>query len=400
MKAKLLLALITFGASSLISNAQQIIDNDLQIGQNLAKFQTGFGKKLYLAGTHDNADFMWIAKYNRASNQTDLRVNIGDDAGGEDRFVVGNIISRQTNWRDLFVVLNNGNVGIGTSNPVGTLHLNATSPVLAMTYPEGGYAAIRGNNQVWVMGITGKQGFEDVSLGSNSGEGQRTLTLAAGGTTRLKILANGNIGIGTSTPTAKLEVNGTTKTGFLNCSDISLNTTKSVLARLFEGNNDGEGTYLGVKSYNTQPVSTKMFSLEHKFYGRLNSSIDFYRGGSMTGGYIGFTVNNGTQMGRLNSNGLEIAGTIKAREIKVEVNAGADHVFKPAYNLRNLNEVEAFVKENNHLPDIPSEKEMQENGLSVNEFQIKLLQKIEELTLYTIEQNKRINQLEEALLNK
>jgi hypothetical protein len=97
---------------------------------------------------------------------------------------------------------------------------------------------------------------------------------------------------------------------------------------------------------------------------------------------------------------LEVAGTIRAREVKVEVNAGADHVFKPDYNLLKLEEVEAFVKENKHLPEIPSEKEMQEKGLSVNEFQIKLLQKIEELTLYTIEQNKRIQQLEDALLNK
>jgi hypothetical protein len=393
MKAKLFLALIIFGAGSLISNAQQIIDNDLQVGKDLPTFQTGYGKKLYLSGTHNNTDLMWIARYNRANNQTDFRFNIGDDNSGDDRFVIGNNVSPSTTWRDLFVVSNNGKVGIGTSNPIGTLHLNATSPVLAMTYPEGGSAVIRSNTNVWVMGIQGKVGIEDVSLGTQSGEGQRTLTLAAGGAARLKILANGNIGIGTSTPQAKLDVNGTTKTGFLDCNDITLNSTKSVLARLYEGSTDGEGTYLGVKSYATQPVSTKMFSLEHKFYGYLNSSIDFYRGGSTTGGYIGFTINNGSQMARLNSNGLEVAGIIKAREVKVEVNAGADHVFKSDYNLRKLEEVEAFVKENKHLPEIPSEKEMQEKGLSVNEFQIKLLQKIEELTLYVIDLEKQVKDL-------
>jgi len=85
---------------------------------------------------------------------------------------------------------------------------------------------------------------------------------------------------------------------------------------------------------------------------------------------------------------LDVAGTIRAKEIKVEINAGADHVFKSGYNLKSLTEVESFIMENNHLPEIPSEKQMQQDGLNVNEFQIKLLQKIEELTLYVIELKK------------
>lgn len=87
-------------------------------------------------------------------------------------------------------------------------------------------------------------------------------------------------------------------------------------------------------------------------------------------------------------NKLEVAGTIRAREIKVEITAGADHVFHDSYALRPLFEVEQFVQENKHLPEIPSEKQMQEDGLSINEFQIKLLQKIEELTLYVIDLKK------------
>ncbi len=87
---------------------------------------------------------------------------------------------------------------------------------------------------------------------------------------------------------------------------------------------------------------------------------------------------------------LEVAGTIRAREVKIEVNAGADYVFEKDYELKPLSAVEQFVKENKHLPEIPSEKEMLEKGLSVNEFQIKLLKKIEELTLYIIEQDKKI----------
>jgi len=92
---------------------------------------------------------------------------------------------------------------------------------------------------------------------------------------------------------------------------------------------------------------------------------------------------------------LDVRGKIIANEVEIKVlpKGGADFVFKPEYNLRPLLEVEAFVKENQHLPDIPSEKEMIENGLNINDMQIKLLQKVEELTLYVIEQEKKYNAL-------
>ncbi len=96
---------------------------------------------------------------------------------------------------------------------------------------------------------------------------------------------------------------------------------------------------------------------------------------------------------------LDVAGTIRAKEVKIEMNAGtgADFVFSPDYQLKPLSEVEAFVKENKHLPEIPSENQMVENGLNVNEMQIRLLQKIEELTLYVIEQNKQNKDLQKQI---
>lgn len=210
----------------------------------------------------------------------------------------------------------------------------------------------------------------------------------------------GDVKIGKDTE-RKLDVNGTMRGWTLDCTDTSTSKLKSVLARLSEGNTTGKGTFLGVKSYDSQPIQSKSFSIEHSFYGSLNSSINFYRGSGTTDGTLGIAVNNGTEIARFSSTGLDVGGTIRAREVKIEITAGADHVFKPNYELKPLSEVESFISENNHLPEIPSEKQMQEEGLSVNEFQIKLLQKIEELTLYTIQQNKtiedlnkRINQLE------
>ncbi|GEM_PF-1639493 len=90
---------------------------------------------------------------------------------------------------------------------------------------------------------------------------------------------------------------------------------------------------------------------------------------------------------------LDVKGTVRAKEVKIEMNAGegADFVFEQNYNLRPLSDVEAFIKENKHLPEIPSEKQMIEDGLDMSKIQIKLLQKIEEMTLYIIQQQKQLD---------
>ena len=67
-----------------------------------------------------------------------------------------------------------------------------------------------------------------------------------------------------------------------------------------------------------------------------------------------------------------------------------DYVFNENYVLKPLSEVENFISLNKHLPDIPSANDIKKNGLNIGEIQTKLLQKIEELTLYVIEQERRI----------
>jgi hypothetical protein len=103
------------------------------------------------------------------------------------------------------------------------------------------------------------------------------------------------------------------------------------------------------------------------------------------------------------SNKLDVNGTIRAKEVKVE-SGWADFVFKPDYQLKPLSEVEQFISTNGHLPEIPTEKEVAQNGVSLGEMNAKLLQKVEELTLYIIkqdklneEQNKEIQQLKEQV---
>ena len=94
-------------------------------------------------------------------------------------------------------------------------------------------------------------------------------------------------------------------------------------------------------------------------------------------------------------------GKIVAKEIIVTTSNWADYVFKPNYKLTPLSELELKIKELGHLPGIPSEAEVKQNGVSINEMQVKMLEKIEELTLYMIELQKeneklktKINQIE------
>lgn len=90
---------------------------------------------------------------------------------------------------------------------------------------------------------------------------------------------------------------------------------------------------------------------------------------------------------------LSVGGIAKAEEIIVEENTGADFVFEEDYDLPNLQEVEAHIKKAKHLQGIPTATEMKENGVKVGDLQMKLLQKIEELTLYVIELKKENEKL-------
>lgn len=103
---------------------------------------------------------------------------------------------------------------------------------------------------------------------------------------------------------------------------------------------------------------------------------------------------NQKEIARFTPNGnAAFQGKVEAKNFVVSNTPTADFVFASDYNLKPIQDVEKFISEKNHLPEIPSAKEMSENGVEIGNFQIKLLQKIEELTLYLISQNKEIENL-------
>lgn len=90
---------------------------------------------------------------------------------------------------------------------------------------------------------------------------------------------------------------------------------------------------------------------------------------------------------------IKVNGKIYASEVIVQTPPFPDYVFKPDYNLKPLKELENYIKKNNHLPGIPSSEFVAENGVSVGDLGVKLLEKIEELTLYVIELKKENGKL-------
>jgi len=169
---------------------------------------------------------------------------------------------------------------------------------------------------------------------------------------------------------------------------------------------------LGVRAINTTPISSNSFSLEHRFYGQLNSAINFYRGSATTGGFITFATNNGTEAMRIAPNGsvgigtanpqslLSVEGTITSKQMTVTQTGWSDFVFDSAYQRMSLDKIAAYVHQNRHLPGIPSAAQIEQSGLDLAAMQKLQMQKIEDLTLYAIDADKRIKQQDTTIIQQ
>ncbi len=127
-----------------------------------------------------------------------------------------------------------------------------------------------------------------------------------------------------------------------------------------------------------------------------NAAMLFYTNGNnermriLGSGEIGIGTTSPTQK-------LSVKGKILAEEVEVvaDVNTYPDFVFEKDYKLLTINELELFIAKNKHLPEIPTTTQAQENNIKLGEMNTKLLQKIEELTLYIIDLQKQINELKQ-----
>jgi hypothetical protein len=190
------------------------------------------------------------------------------------------------------------------------------------------------------------------------------------------VWTNSNVGIGTSTPTSQLQISGNGAVAE------QISTTGSGLTWLSFSNQYG-WSYAGLLG------TADYFLVNTNSTGNLNLGTN-----SAVKVTIAPTGNVG--IGTANPQYLlSVKGTVGAEEFIVTNTGWSDYVFQPGYRLRPLSEVNAFIQANHHLPDIPSEAEVKEKGVSVGDMQAKLLAKVEELTLHMIQADERNSRLEQ-----
>lgn len=231
------------------------------------------------------------------------------------------------------------------------------------------------NFQTWTGGSS-----IDASIEGNVGTGRLLLNYFCGNSTYINTgtnggdvvmtaYATGKVGIGMEAQTEKLEI--------------------------------GNGNILVKGPGNFNATENEAFV----FLGDRNHYIKTKRGTGVTintyGAGTGIFLQEGTGNVGIgtdltsNTRGYKLAvnGYIRAKEVVVET-GWSDFVFAPSYKLMSLENVEKYIARNNHLPDVPSAEDISTNGLKVAEVQTIMMQKIEELTLYIIEQNKKLEELQ------
>jgi hypothetical protein len=261
---------------------------------------------------------------------------------------------------------NGGNVGIGTAAPLDKLSVvgNISIP-LQNSIGFGQSDRFTYDNKSignYSVGWYGDSENSTAPTSYFSGFGGIKFFTAA--QSRMTILNGGNVGIATTSPSAKLEINETSaEVSALKISDFTivpqlLNASWNPISKLGD---------IGIILRNSKSLVIAPHS------------------GSAGGLRISANGNVGIGTGSPDKT-LTVKGTIHTNEVLVDLNVQApDYVFEKNYNLLPLSQLESYINQNKHLPEVPSAKEMEENGLNLKEMNLILLKKVEELTLYVLE---------------
>lgn len=333
-----------------------------------------------------------------------------------------------TKAADRMTIDENGLIGIGTSNPSSALTLNGTNPVLQLRNADvnKGFILLNG---------------DDVRVGTNSTNTTGNLVFQTKLVSRMTINENGQVGIGTTSPSSVLTLNGTDPILQMRNADVDKGFVQLVGNDLRVGTNLSNNfgncilrtkgqdrlvvNYKGQMGLNIVPddLSTTLTIAEDE-NGR--SGIELIHGGQRRSMYSSNGTNtylssatgnfhiyrNNSYHFVLHSTGdFSMGGAFTAFGYKLSVYGRVigteftalpivdwpDYVFGKNYRLRPLSEVKKFIEENNHLPGIPSAAQIAKEGIQLGDMSRRLMEKVEELTLYILQQQEQIDELKKQV---
>jgi hypothetical protein len=288
-------------------------------------------------------------------------------------------IRDETAGASRLVINSDGNVGIGNTSPDAKLSITKDTTTIT---DENAYALkiTDGNADTGLLAGVNATGHYSIiqSLDPSTGWTTRPLSLMPNG---------GNVGIGTTMPFFALTVGDQAGIGALT------DTAGDLIGKTGLVFHNALGNYPAAAIANLQ---------SNNYGGTLLFGTKGNGGGALTERMrIDYLGNVGIGTTTPGSYKLAVNGTIHAKDLVVDQSGWADYVLDPAYRNAPLSEVEQQIKEQGHLPGVPSAKDVAEKGVSVAQMQAVLLSKVEELTLHLIaqekllkEQSARISQLE------
>ena len=298
--------------------------------------------------------------------------------------------SGATDWYDRMFIHPNGNVGIDNMNPAAKLHVNgairldgnASLPTDATANSSSNYTSnfnfkLASNNNGFYVTVSNVASDRKTFLQS----GHESTQYAYGvGTLSLNPFG-GSVGIGTTSPgpNSKLDI-------------------KSPLGeeaiRILDDSSQPRLAIGQIANYGGNLIDSKNINLLFQtYYDTGTGGNIIFRTGTTAGTNESVRINSEGNVGigttTPGSFKLAVNGKIWGQEVQVAVNnPGPDYVFEKDYALPSLESVQSYIDQNKHLPEVPSAKEMETNGINLSEMNMLLLKKVEELTMYVIELKK------------